>query len=392
MAENLPEDHSDEGTVNGDNGPESFLGPTEPDEVVVADVDELEEVIPFTYTITSFGADFLVDGLVNRLNAGDIVIPTYDPKTTADSGISGFQRGSVWTRPQMDRFIESLLLGLPVPEIFLVSEPNNVLLVLDGQQRLRTLRDFIGGITRGREYRLTNVQSQFRGKRFRDLDDEDRRRLLNSVIHATIVRQDTPSDDNSSIYMLFERLNTGGTLLQPQEMRVALFRGPLMELLRELNEFPAWRALYGPQSKRLKDQELILRFFAFLHMGSDYQRPMKEFLNTYAGENRDLNRQSGDRLRNEFTETTTAILDNIGHGAFRLASAQVNAALLDSLMVGIAERLSAGPITDKDATRAAYDRLLEDNEYLAAVQRSTADEDRVNLRLSRARSAFQTVP
>src|SRR6266704_640244 len=392
MTEEVSDDRSyeSEGADNGDN--ESSSDGMEADEVVVADIDELEEVIPFTYTITSFGADFLVDGLVNRLNAGDIVIPTYDPKVSVDSGISGFQRSSVWTRTQMDRFIESLLLGLPVPEIFLVSEPSNILLVLDGQQRLRTLRDFIGGVTRGREYRLRNVQKQFSGKRFKDLDDEDRRRLLNSVIHATIVRQDTPSNDNSSIYMLFERLNTGGTLLQPQEMRVALFRGPLMELLRDLNETSAWRALYGPPSKRLKDQELILRFFALLHMGASYERPMKEFLNTYAGQNRQLNLQNGDELRSECIQTTTAILENIGPNAFRLASAQVNAALLDSFMVGIADRLRSGPITDKDAARAAYEQLVADDEYLAAVQRSTADEDRVTLRLARARAAFQTVP
>lgn len=386
-----PDDRSDEGTPDADNGLEPIRDPEESDEIPVVDIDELEEVIPFTYTITSFGADFLVDGLVNRLNAGDIIIPTYDPETRASSGISGFQRGFVWTRPQMDRFIESLLLGLPVPEIFLVSEPSNVLLVLDGQQRLRTLHDFIGGITRGREYRLTNVQSQFRGQRFKDLDDEDRRRLLNSVIHATIVRQDTPSDDQSSIYMLFERLNTGGTLLQPQEIRVALFRGPLMELLRELNEVRTWRALYGPQSKRLKDQELILRFFALLHMGSEYERPMKEFLNRYAGANRQLNRQSGDELRDEFISTTSAVLENIGYDAFRLASSQVNAALLDSLLVGVAERLRAGPITDKEGARAAYESLIRDTDYLDAVQRSTADEERVALRLSQARSAFQAV-
>jgi len=110
-------------------------------------------------------------------------------------------------RPKADRFIESLLLGLPVPGIFLVKEATGRLLVLDGHQRLFTLRAFYDGVINGVEYRLENVQEKFIGKRYRDLDVEDRRRLDDSIIHATVVRQDVPTDDQSSIYVIFERLN-----------------------------------------------------------------------------------------------------------------------------------------------------------------------------------------
>jgi uncharacterized protein with ParB-like and HNH nuclease domain len=82
------------------------------------------------------------------------------------------------------------------------------------------------------------------------------------VIHATIIKQDEPSDDQSSVYHIFERLNTGGTQLEPQEIRVCIFHGPFADLLEELNANKEWRAIYGPQSKRIKDQELILRFLA----------------------------------------------------------------------------------------------------------------------------------
>ena len=80
--------------------------------------------------------------------------------------------------------------------------------------------------------------------RFKDLDTEDRRRLNDSIIHATIVRQDEPTEEQSSIYMIFERLNTRGVNLQPQEIRVALYHGILVRVLKDLNNEVAWRELY----------------------------------------------------------------------------------------------------------------------------------------------------
>ena len=81
---------------------------------------------------------------------------------------------------------------------------------------VQTAHSFGKGLINGREYRLENVQERFVGMRFADLDMEDRRRLDDSIIHATVVRQDEPSQDQSSIYIIFERLNAGGVNLQPQ--------------------------------------------------------------------------------------------------------------------------------------------------------------------------------
>lgn len=234
----------------------------EPIDEIVEDLDPADEVIPYTYTISSYGADYPVDSLVKRIVAKDIVVPVFSWKKPKTSEIVGFQREYVWPRPKADRFIESLLLGLPVPGIFLVKEPSGVLLVLDGHQRLHTLRSFYGGKIDGQEYALSNeVQDRFANKTYEGLDTEERRRLDDSIIHATIVRQDTPTEDQSSIYVIFERLNTGGVNLQPQEIRVALYHGDFVHVLQELNDFLPWRELYGTKSRRLKDMELILRFF-----------------------------------------------------------------------------------------------------------------------------------
>ena len=170
------------------------------------------------------------------------------------------------------------MLGLPVPGIFLVKEPNGKHLVLDGQQRLRTLESFYNGVFQGKEFSLENVQDQWRLKTYKTIHPDDRRRLDDSIIHATIVRQDEPTEDQSSIYLIFERLNSGGTFLQPQEIRVALYHGAFAALLSKLNGNSHWRALYGKKSPRLKDLELILRFFALHFYAASYRRPMKDFL------------------------------------------------------------------------------------------------------------------
>ena len=176
-------------------------------EVVVEDLDELNEILPTNFSITSYGADYPVDGLVKRMKSGDIVVPRFNFEQEEGQSTVGFQREFVWKKPQADRFIESLLLGLPVPGIFLVKELNGKLLVLDGQQRLHTLKDFYLGRFQGKEFSLEDVQEQWEGKTYDKLDADDRRRLDDSIIHATVVRQDEPSESQSSIYLIFERLN-----------------------------------------------------------------------------------------------------------------------------------------------------------------------------------------
>jgi len=356
----------------------------------VEDVDEESEVVPYRYSITSYGADYPVDSLVKRISSGDIVVPTFDPDASSGDEVQGFQRRFVWTKTQCDRFIESLLLGLPVPGIFLVKQRDGVLLVLDGQQRLRTLQAFYGGVLKGKEFCLVNVQDNYRNLTYRTLDAEDRRRLDDSIIHATIIRQDEPAEDQSSVYLIFERLNTGGTTLHPQEIRVALYRGQFLHLLRELNDYQSWRRLYGKKSDRLKDHELILRFFALFFWQDKYARPMKDFLNCYMGANRQCKLHDQTKLRDLFTRTTDIVLESLGDRAFRLKNA-LNAAVLDSVMVGVAHRLQLRPVSDTQHLHQIYLSLLETEAYRAAVEKATADEENVRTRVNLAKEKFSEV-
>ena len=368
---------------------ESKISP--PGEVEVDDLDELSEILPETFSITSYGADYPIDGLIKRLDVGDIIIPTFSREPDEGQTTTGFQREFVWKKPQSDRFIESLLLGLPVPSIFLVKEPNGKFLVLDGQQRLRTLQSFYSGILQGTEFKLSEVQKQWIGKTYRTLHPEDRRRLDDSILHAIIVRQDEPTEDQSSIYLIFERLNSGGTILQPQEIRVALYHGAFASLLSKLNDDQNWRILFGKKSSRLKDIELILRFLGlYFHSGS-YKKPMKAFLNRYMAANRNLTKQPENIIRPIFEDTVSTICSGIGPRVFRPFGGAINAAVLESVMYGVASRLSLGAIKEPASLEFAYKELLKLEKYIRAVTSSTADEESVSNRLSESKAAFGKV-
>ncbi len=357
------------------------------DEHIIDALDDAQEVIPFTYAIASYGADYPVDSLVKRIDNKDILVPTFEHESQLLDDVDAFQRDYVWPRPKADRFIESLLLGLPVPGIFLVKEDSGRLLVLDGHQRLYTLQCFYNGLIHGREYRLSGIQERFAGKTYKELDVEDRRRLDDSIIHATIVKQEEPSEDWSSIYSIFERLNTGGISLQPQEIRMALYHGPFSALLRELNTTREWRELVGPVSRRLKDVELILRFFALLYCHPLYKSPMKEFLNQYMATNKRLEKQSDQELKEIFRNTSRTILAVLGSNAFRPERA-VNAALVDALMVGVGTHLIKAGDIDPARLVNARSSLLVNKGFADAISTGTSQKPKVDLRIATAIAAI----
>lgn len=339
-----------------------------------------EKEIPFSYSITSYGADYPVDAWVERLNRGDIFIPS-------------FQREYVWSINDASRFVESLLLGLPVPGIFLSKEyQSEKMLVIDGQQRLRSLQFFYEEIfaPTDKNFALRGVQEKFEGKTYSTLSPEDRRRLDDSILHATIVKQDEPSDDNSSIYHIFERINSGGRPLSSQEIRASIYHGPFRELLDSLNNNEKWREIFGKINKRMRDQELILRFLALYFCEDHYSSPMKGFLNRYMAANRDLGMQSESKLRRVFSDSITAVYNSLGDRAFR-PKQYLNAAVFDSVMVGVARRLENGPLNDYGGLKRQYRSLLDDPEYQSAYQKSTAQEKSVRTRIGLATEAFSKV-
>lgn len=351
------------------------------DDRAVKEDDESDGGLRFS--ITSYGADYPVDALVKRLESGAIEIPR-------------FQRGFVWTLPQSSRFIESLLLGLPVPAVFLSKHPQTQrLLVIDGQQRLTSLKYFYEGIFRGtsspKEFQLRGVSTDLEGRTYRTLSEEDRRRLDDSLLHAIIVNQVDPQDDQTGLYSIFERINTGGTPLQPQEIRACIYEGKFIALLKELATNPAWQELYGEPSRRAKDQEMILRFLALRFASEKYERPMKHFLNRFVFENRELQKFREATIRTAFEPTVVLARDYLGRDVFRPVR-NLNAAILDSVLVGLSKRLEKGTVEKPEQLRPAMDELMRTREYEEAYSNATSDKEKVATRVELATKAFANVP
>ena len=329
------------------------------------------------YAISSYGADMPVDGVVDRLNREDIFIPP-------------FQRKFVWNQAQASRFIESLLLGLPVPGIFLFKEPaSRRLMVVDGQQRLLTLQCFYDGLIRSKKFDLIGVCDEFAGKTYRTLSDDDQRELNDSILHATIFQQDQPSDDRSSIYSVFERLNTGGTPLQPQEIRACVYRGAFNDLLSELAGNAHWKDLYGPGSSRKKDEEIILRFLALYSSLKTYERPMKQFLNDFMDRHKDMTDALSDEYRAKFENTVKIVAEVLEPRALR-PERNLNVSVADAVLVGIAHRLDIGPVSDHGALRSAHERLLKKLRDGQLFTSGTTDKERVMMRINLARSEYES--
>lgn len=336
------------------------------------------------FSIYSYGADYDVAGLVRRLDNGDIKIPE-------------FQRKFVWTKERASRFIESLLVGLPVPGIFLYREKDSEILeVIDGQQRLRTLQSFLNGKAAfGSNEEMVfdlqgeGIEQRFVGLAFVELGEKYRRKLENSIIHATIIRQDKPDNEGSSKYFVFERLNTEASQLSDQEIRAAVYQGKFNSLIQELNRSHSWRELYGGSPEpdpRKRDEELILRFFALYFTGVEkYSSPMKAFLNLFMLHNRNLDAFDVQEMRIIFGKTADSILSNIGEDAFRPRGRR-NAAVTEAVMVGVAR---APNRTDTRPTmRACYDQLVANPDFYNSVSRGTSQTQNVRTRIRLAIDAF----
>lgn len=357
------------------------------------ETEEEESHLPIK-GVVSYGADYTVDGLVKRVRERTFDIPP-------------FQRKEVWNRTQKSRFIESLLLNLPVPGIFVASLPvpgvslnretnQSKYFVIDGQQRLLALQTFCDTTIekRGR-FRLCGVEKCWKNKYFEDLTSDEQWRLNDAIIHTTMIKQEMSeqmSDNNHAILEIFHRLNTGGNFLSPQEIRVSLSPELAMSnLLEEANEDSTWREIYGHPNKRMKDRELILRFWALYLNHESYKEPMRGFLNGFY---KDASKFKEENLRefiNIFSNAIKTIRNGVGKEAFR-PDKFINAAVFDSVMVGIAKRLSSGEIRNVGEIKTAYEALLNDEKYQDAYMNRTSRTEKVRTRISAAIKAFRDIP
>lgn len=319
------------------------------------------------YDIASYPSDFTLAGIAQMWKDQDIEIPD-------------FQREFVWTVQQSSLLIDSFLCGLPVPAVFFYIDEKNKNLVIDGQQRILSVVFFMEGYfghesTQGKRqvFRLSGLdeKSPFRNKRFVDLDEADQRKLKQAVLRAVNIRQLGPVGESTSAYHIFERLNTGGTPLKPQEIRNCVFRGSLSTKLKEANKDTNWRLILGKNAldKHQKDVEILLRVFALVGAVENYEKPMKEFLNKAMKRHESGETAKVQNFFNVFPKVTKMVASALGEKPFHIRG-PLNVSALDSVMCVLTENYSK-IAANQLATR--YQSLLEDDDFSNVTQLGTTD-------------------
>ncbi len=355
-----------------------------PLEIIESEVDDLELSLP-SYDIRAYPADYTLEVLVDKWRKGQIVIPS-------------FQRQFVWSQRQASKLIDSFLMGLPIPPVYLFLDRNSTsydLLVVDGQQRIKSIVYFFDGVfgeerrQKRRVFRLTGLaeESKYKGLTYEDLESQYPTafaRLNNSLLRSIITEQINPAD-KTSLYHIFERLNTGGTPLRPQEIRNCIHHGSFMDRLIEVNKYKPWRAVFGKPKPdtRQRDVELIIRFLALHDNLENYRKPMKSFLNSFTSDHSDADNDQLWRFESLFRKTVDAVIEHLGERPFHISSG-LNVAVFDSVFVTIAQ-LETIP----EDLEEKYQKLIRDSKFLECIRARTTDDKVVLRRLELARQALE---
>ncbi len=343
--------------------------------------------------------DWTVDTIVAQLEEGAIDLSPI------------FQRRNAWRPDRKSRFIESLFLGLPIPEIVLAERPKarGSFLVLDGKQRLFTLREFCrpdGKMFVPLKLTGLDVRQDLNRMTYGQLVDnpahsQDVRFFRNQAIRTVVVRN-WPNDD--FLYRVFLRLNTGSLPLSPQELRSALIPGPF---LRFLDEFSAdcrplqvALGISGPDF-RMRDVELLLRFIAFDFFLPIYRGNLKSFLDSASLRLNEMWPADSEMIRSRAevgANSIDATLRVFGPAAFKRwigdrYESRFNRAVFDVMTFGFRDpNVAATAVERKEAVVRAFQEMSsDDREFSGALESTTKTVDAVWTRLERWTSKLANV-
>lgn len=339
--------------------------------------EEIDEVPYVEYDISVAPSDPTLELLAQQLERGDIIIPPY-------------QRRYVWKIEQASKLIESFLMGLPVPQVFLYVNTEDQLEVIDGQQRLMSIKYFLEGFfgevdERGRRqtFKLKGLaqRSEYNGKMFSELSTKDQRKLRNSTLRAINIKQLKPSGTGDSVFHIFERLNTGGTQLKAQEIRNAVYRGNIVKALEQMNDDPNWRNILGMKGrdKNQRDIELILRLFSLYGRWESYESPMLQYLNSFMNANRKFDSPQASQFQTRFA-ASVSLVNTALEKPFRPRRV-LNAAVLEAVLIAVMEDSS---ITNENL-RVNYPLLIEDAEFKSKITGGTTDTTVLQKRIEAAK-------
>ena len=326
------------------------------------------------------GTDWTAETIVRQIEKGNIVL---DPD---------FQRRDAWSVQKKSRFIESLILGFPIPQIILAEKKGKKgkFVVIDGKQRLLSLLQFMSDIKfSGRILKLRGLQvkAELNGKTFQNMCDEglvsDIDALSNQPIRTVVVKN-WPSSE--VLYLIFLRLNTGSVKLSPQELRQALYPGEFTRFANiAASESDAIKKILKLQDNkpdfRMRDVEIFIRYMAFQYYASHYSGSMQRFLDSACKQLNDSWATSSNEIKSKgnnlelASEYTRKIFGNNAFCKYKQGKyeSKTNRALMDIMLYYFSDKEVREKSEGKEEKiRNLFERLcMEDERFLDSIEQTT---------------------
>lgn len=360
-----------------------------------ADTDEQDDLSGKRKIYTEQG-DPEIDSLHRRFHRGRLNV---QPE---------FQRQFVWDKVKSSRLIESALLDIPIPIVYLSEEKDGKENVIDGQQRLTAFFSFIDGkFPDNTDFKLSGLKvfTELNGKKFDQLSVEIQDKITTYKIRVIKFKKESDGDLQ---FEIFARLNTGSVPLNDQELRNCVFRGRFNELLKELSQDKDFKYLLGiaTPDRRMKDRELVLRFASFhFYTYLNYAAPIKKFLNDSMEKYRNISPADEVILRAAFKNTIQIIRSLLDNNAFKRfyrgdeknkngkwETQKFNVSLFDILMYSFAREDKNKVFQNLDRIREALvDLMTKDQDFIDSIELSTSSKKAVTIRFDKWRMTLQTI-
>jgi hypothetical protein len=319
--------------------------------------------------------DLVVESLVDQIKGGTIFLRPISERPA-------FQRRYVWTNKLASRLIESILLNVPIPPCYLSQNEEFELDVIDGQQRLYSIYRFLDN-----QFALSalEVLTELNDQRFHQLPQKQQRQLNTHTLRCVAVTNESHSEIKFDV---FERLNTNTVPLNAQELRNCVYRGTLNELLKDAVEYAPWLGILKRKApdRRMRDEELLLRFFAFHEHGIEsYRTPQKYWLNDAAKVGATYTKDRINSLRSLWEKAIdTALCWFAPDECFRRLPDQrargINRALFDLTMLSAAKVSLKKARSVRGRLRQRYATLVREAEFADLISRAVDHTKRTRRR------------
>ena len=341
-----------------------------------------QEILNGRNSLSADRLDMSFGELMNMYSSDELVI---DPD---------FQRLFRWDLHQQTRFIESLLLGIPIPSIFVAEDTDGKWEIVDGLQRLSTILSFFGMLKNNPEknnwtMEAGDVVDQLEGLKISDLPIKYQLNIKRSVCRIEVVRWDSNYDMR---YELFNRLNTGGSPLTDQEIRNCIFRGISAKFTNHIKEIaskPEFEEFIKPTPKQKEElylDELVLRFFALFNNYQNITKNVSEHLTDYM-KNATKNEVEYNN-KSVILERTLKVLTPIGRSAVSGKNGQFSTSLYDGIFNGVANNIDFYETQSTEDVKQIIEKLRDDEEFKKASGVASNYKERTKKRIKRALEVF----